>query len=156
MSTVTFFLLAAEDEVARQRFVCKLAANHCYEQSRTHILVPNEEYLEELNQMLWEFPAERFVPHVVLSERSDTCLVTLNCADQFDGNGDTLINTTANIPQIASKFSKVCEVVLSEERPRAREQFRQYRSLKYELFHEEHDEDSDFLNPPSQSALEET
>lgn len=156
MSSVTFYLLATDDENSRQRFACKLAANYCYSQSQVHILVPNQLYLEELDEMLWEYPTDRFVPHAVLDRRSDSCLVTLNAGDQFDGTGAVLINTTASIPAIASQFHTICEIVLATERSRAREQYRQYRSLDYELFHEVHDEDSDFLNSPSQSALEET
>lgn len=156
VSTVTFYLLSTDDEVSRQRFACKLASDYCYSQLRAHILVPNQKYLEELEEMLWEHPAGRFVPHVVLAGRSDSCLVTLNTESQFEGTGDVLINTTSSVPDMASKFHKTCEIVLTTERPRAREHYRQYRSLNYELFHELHDEDTDFVSPPTQPPPEET
>ncbi len=155
MATVTFYLLATNDEDSRQKFACKLAADYCYRQSRAHILVPNQQYLKELDEMLWEHPSDRFVPHVVLAGGSESCLVTLNAEAQFDGTGDVLINTTSNVPDMASQFHRTCEIVLATERPRAREHYRQYRSLDYELFYEVHDEDADSLNSPSPPAPEE-
>lgn len=143
VTTVTFFLLATDEEDARNRFICKLAGIHCYDKLWTHILVADQEHLTNLDDMLWEYPADRFVPHVVRSARSDTCLVTLGCEDQLDGAGEILINTTSAVPNISSQFSKICVVVLTKERPQAREQYKQYRSLGFELFHEVHDEESD-------------
>ncbi|MCY3884497.1 MAG: DNA polymerase III subunit chi [Gammaproteobacteria bacterium] len=156
MSTVIFYLLAGDVEDSRQRFACKLAGDYCYNQSRTHILVPNQEYLEKIDEMLWQYPIERFVPHEVLAGTSARCLVTLSCTSQFNGTGDVLINATDSIPVIAGQFSKICEIVLGNERPLARERFRQYRSQDFELFHEEHDEETEIGDSPTKSSLEET
>ena len=156
MATVTFFLLATDEEDARNRFVCKLAGIHCYDKLWTHILVADHEHLKNLDEILWEYPADKFVPHVARSARSDTCLVTLGCEDQLDGTGEVLINTTSGVPNISSQFSKICVVVLTKERPQAREQYRQYRSLGYELFHEIHDEESDFESSTTPTVTEQT
>ena len=156
VSTVTFFLLATDKEDTRNRFICKLAGIHCYDNLQTHILVPSQEHLMQLDEMLWEYPTERFVPHVVLSARSDKCLVTLGHEDQYDGSGEVLINTTCVVPDISSQFRKICEVVLTAERPQARDLYRQYRSRDYELFHEEHDEESVIQASTTPTELEQT
>lgn len=153
---MTFYLLAADEEDSRQRFACKLAGDFCYDQSRTHIFVPNQDYLQEIDKLLWQHPADKFVPHEILAGTSATCLVTLSNNEQFDGSGDVLINTTSEIPAMASQFSKTCEIVLDKEKPGARERFRQYRSRNFELFHEFHDELADSSRGRVESSLEET
>lgn len=156
MSTVTFFLLAGDSEDARARFACKLAANFCYEKSRVHILASNRDSLRRLDELLWEYPSNRFVPHEILGGTSGLCLVTLSHEDKFDGSAEVLINTTNSIPQIAGQFQRICEIVLASGRHRARDHYRHYRSLKYDLFHEEHEGDpaSSSLSPTT--APEET
>lgn len=140
MSIVTFYLLPEENEDARQRLSCRLASRFCLQLVATHIYTGQAEYAAQLDQLLWEYPPDRFVPHVVSNARSEECLVTLSHAGAFKGSGGTLINTTQEIPEMVDQFDEVCELVLANERPRAREQYKEYRSRQYELRHEQLDQ----------------
>ena len=139
VTRVTFCLMPEEDEQARQRLSCKLASKFCYELTPAHIHTSQSQYATQIDDLLWEYPQDRFVPHVIANRTLDQCLVTVGYEDSFDGRGGVLINTTQEIPVIAEQFDEIYELVLANERPRARNQFREYRSRQYELHHQELD-----------------
>ena len=140
MTNVTFYLIPEEHEHARQRLSCQLASQFCLRLIPTHIHAAKPEYAAQLDELLWEYPPNRFVPHIMANERSNQCLVTVSHEKVFSGNGGALINTTQKIPEMVGLFDEVCELVLANERPRARDQYKEYRSRQFDLRHKELDQ----------------
>jgi DNA polymerase-3 subunit chi len=109
------------------------------------VIIGPQGSLEQLDQLLWSFSAEDFVPHtwvgdeaeiftpVLLSpEFNQESFAHLPHADVFIHLGQEFL---PNIEAITSRFERVIEVVSLEEKDllAGRERFKQYRTMGLEL-----------------------
>jgi len=130
---VTFYELTHADEQDDGHFfLCRLiekawSLGH-------HILVwsDNETVLRTLDDKLWQFSQESFLPHGRFGEvdYSPVLLVTgLPPANRQAR--DLLINLTASAPANAAEFKRIIELVpFSEEKKNpSRSRFKQYRAM---------------------------
>ena len=140
MPKVTFHLLNSADENLRYRLACELACKAWNSHFRVHIHTASPKITDIIDDMLWEFPIDQFVPHTVSNNPPELALITLGQLDSVSTEDIRLINTTSGTHELAHRFDSVDELVLSHELDRARSQFRNYRSLSCELFHERVDE----------------
>ncbi len=102
--------------------------------------------IDQLNQMLWGFSSEDFLPHCLIDEESaeftPILLATTYDEDQFQNipHQDVFIHLGQDflegIEQITNRFDRVIEVVSLEENEVAagRQRYKQYRSMGMELF----------------------
>ena len=102
--------------------------------------------IDQLNQMLWGFSSEDFLPHCLIDEESaeftPILLATTYDEDQFQNipHQDVFIHLGQDflegIEQISNRFDRVIEVVSLEENEVAagRQRYKQYRSMGMELF----------------------
>ena len=148
---VDFYILADVDEIARQRFTCRLAGRAVAAGKRVHVRVPAAA-LEEVDALLWEYPPDRFLPHARLSADEPSAdkssagephpatpiIVAAEAAAPL--HREVLINLAADIPDFLAGFERVSEVVLAGERAAARAKYRSYRERGYPLFHHELDD----------------
>ena len=133
MTRVTFCIVEDEQEASRKKLSCSLASEICYRRNRSHILTSDEEYSKAIDELLWEYPEDRFVPHEVGIEPSTACLVTIDHRCPAQNSDTTLVNTTQDIPANAEEFQEIFEVFLHSERQHAREIYRAYREKSFEL-----------------------
>ena len=136
LGSVTFFIVPDEDEIALARIACKLASMRCDSSLKTHILMRNEESCTLIDQLMWEYPRDQFIPHENATSPVDSCLVTFSHETTFEGRADVLINTTVSVPTIASQFVEICEIVLGSEQEKGRDRYRQYQDLGFHLHNE--------------------
>ncbi len=117
MSKVDFYILRGKGEVARQQFACRLAEKAYRLENRVHILVTNHDSLQKLDDLLWTFRDGSFVPHEVIGASQDqpASPVTIGCDSAPQTGCDLLINLGDSIPESASSFPRVAEVVTSDE-----------------------------------------
>ena len=104
------------------RATCKLVSEYYRAHSHVHILTADESTLTTLDETLWSYPANSFVPHMRASATQRGCLVTIECSSSFEGPGALLINLTQDIPKCIEQFDRVCEFVL--QHPNVKEQAR--------------------------------
>ena len=102
--------------------------------------------IDQLNQRLWGFSSEDFLPHCLIDEESaeftPILLATTYDEDQFQNipHQDVFIHLGQDflegIEQITNRFDRVIEVVSLEENEVAagRQRYKQYRSMGVELF----------------------
>ena len=76
MTRVSFYLLNSQDVQSRQQFACRLAEKAVRQGNKVMIATGNEAESRELDQLLWSFRPESFVPHVILGAG----LTGLSCA----------------------------------------------------------------------------
>ncbi|RDV28946.1 DNA polymerase III subunit chi [Alteromonas aestuariivivens] len=67
MPQVTFYALSAQDDAAAKQ-ACALAADAAGRRQRCSILCPDQQTAERVDELLWQLPAERFVPHNLFGE----------------------------------------------------------------------------------------
>ena len=137
MSRVDFYILASAGEPSRHKFACRLAEKAYRLKNTVHIHTSNRQQAEVLDELLWTFRDGSFVPHEVLGVpgRSTGAPVTIGFEETGIGAQDLLINLTDEIPDMASSFPRVAELVTSDEQSRqsSRKRFVHYRELGAEL-----------------------
>lgn len=145
---VDFYILADLDDLARQRFACRLAHRAVEAGQRVHIRAPGA-VAAEFDSLLWDYPPGRFLPHARTSQASREP-VRIGSEDEVPPAANMLVNlvadipgyllgkpTAANGPTPAPRFERVAEVVLGNERAAGREKYRRYRERGHALFHHE-------------------
>jgi len=137
MSRIDFYVLQDSGEAARQRFACRLAEKAYKLKNRVHITVNGPDVEKTLDDLLWTFSDGSFVPHEILgsSPGEPVSPVTIGCNEIPAGNCDLLINLSDTVPDAASSFPRVAEVVSSDEacKAQSRQRFVDYRDQGHTL-----------------------
>ena len=134
MTKVTFYKLASN--APSLKFVCQLIKKVYATQQQVLCLVDDEQIAEQLDQMLWEFEPEAFIPHGVGVDQQP---VAISAMAEPGEHHQILINLQGQIPTWFSRFERVIELVQpkSEQEQVKRENFRFYRARGYALdFHD--------------------
>lgn len=139
MTRIDFYILPDVDEIARHRFTCRLAYKAATTGKRVHIRAVDDA-ADDLDAMLWEYPAQRFLPHARLADASGAEPVTIGAADEEPAHDEVLINLATEVPGFFSRFERVSEVVLANQRASGRDKYRRYREGGYALFHHQMDD----------------
>ncbi len=110
------------------------------------VIVGSSADIDQLNQMLWSFSAEEFLPHCLIDDESAefTPILLATAYDELQfqdlSHQDVFIHLGQNfledIEKITHRFDRVIEVVSLEEQEvlAGRQRFKQYRSMGVELF----------------------
>ncbi len=138
MTRVDFYILPQTDEEARLLFACRLADKAWQLGKRLLLHTASAEVARQLDERLWAFRADSFVPHDVLPA-SQLSPVHIGHSDDSGKHHDLLINLGHEIPAFFSRFERVAEIVTQQPQQLAqsRERFRFYRERGYAL--ETHD-----------------
>ncbi len=134
MTRVDFYILPDVDQLAKQRFGCRLAHKAVLAGLRVHV---RTDAPAEVDDLMWDYPPQRFLPHATLADASGEEPVTIGAGDETPDRADVLVNLADDILPRRTGFARVAEVVLSTERAAGRAKYRRYRELGYPLFHHE-------------------
>ncbi|MDX1517616.1 MAG: DNA polymerase III subunit chi [Woeseiaceae bacterium] len=134
MARVDFYVLSQSGEQARQLFACRLAEKAYKLKHSVHIEAGSPDVAERLDDLLWTFRDGSFVPHHVVGKAELDSPVTIGCGNDV-GARDLLINLSDDIPSIAASFSRIAELVSSDDdvRRRGRQRFATYRDGGHEI-----------------------
>jgi len=126
---IVFYEIPDKDPTMLVRAICKLICEYYRANTNVHVLTANESELTLLDETLWSYPRNSFVPHLRASTQKTNCLVTMECSPSFDGSGSVLINHSPEIPSCVEQFNTVCEFVLQQQvwKQQARSKFANYR-----------------------------
>jgi DNA polymerase-3 subunit chi len=139
VTRIDFYILERPAPEARLTLACRLAEKAAAEDHEVLINAESESEGLRLDELLWTFSQGSFLPHRLLSDGNDSDEgepVLIGCGQApGDGRWDLLINLAPAVPDFFSRFSRVAEVVGTEEENKAagRERFRYYRDRGYEL-----------------------
>lgn len=140
MTRVDFYVLQDVDLAAAGRFACRLAAKAISSGHQVHIHAGGPERAAEIDELLWHYPENRFLPHA--REDDDTArraplVVGWSAPQRPDG---VLINLAADVPTFFGRFDRVAEIVVEENRDAGRARYRFYRDRGFPL-HDHHLDD---------------
>lgn len=130
---VSFYVLS-EAQNSAQNVACRLALKAWEQGHSVMVLAADEAEATELDALMWEFPAGRFLPHSSGSV-DDGSPVRIGVSDTNIPDGrDLIINLALDPVSEPARFNRVLEIVPSAEKQRlvAREKFRRYRDLGLE------------------------
>ena len=144
MSRVDFYLLPDMDGLARRRFACRLAFKACASGERVHVHVDDAAAAADLDELMWQYPAELFIAHEVAhagAEHADDALpeapapVTIDHRARQAPSDGLLINLSSSVPTFAAGFARIAEIVIEADRADGRARYRHYRHDGHPLFH---------------------
>lgn len=134
MTKVDFYVLPETTSEARWLFACKLAEKVQRMGMRVLIAVDTEADARQLDELLWTFKPESFVPHQLINGGKPAPVeITFN--EQSGDHQGLLLNLSNTIPSSFSRFERVSEVVIQEPQMLAtsRERYSFYKSRGYPL-----------------------
>lgn len=130
MTKISYYLLAHQ-EIAQQRlFACRLIEK-AYSLGHTiYIHTDNSEQTSQLDQLLWSYSAESFIPH-----STERALIQVSHHNDPGEHHDQLINLGASVPEFFSRFNKVSEIVCQHEQmvKHSRDKWKFYQDRGYPL-----------------------
>lgn len=134
MSKVDFYILPTDALSARLDFACKLCEKAWRLGHRVYLHCQDAAQRDELDQRLWQFKGEAFVPHDHHEQHLDAS-VALGIGSDAGAHRDLLINLGTDVPGFVGQFERIAEIVVEDPsiRQAARERFRFYREQGYAL-----------------------
>ncbi|MDX1678637.1 DNA polymerase III subunit chi [Arsukibacterium sp.] len=135
---VTFYVLADSQQTpanelseppAHFALACKLCADFYRANQRVFVYTASQQDAELIDQLLWQFDADSFVPHNLSGEgpaRGAPVEISWQPPKQ---SRQILINLAPEIPAFAGRFADIIEFVPVEAaaKAQARERYKQYR-----------------------------
>ena len=133
MTRIDFYVVASSAQEERLAFVCKWVQKAYRAGKKVFIAVDNEKQANYLDNLLWQFEPESFLPHDCEGKPASLAPVKIGFSGDCGDFHDCLVNLCADIPGFFSRFERVAEVVCQEER--ILEQTRRHYSFYQERHH---------------------
>ena len=136
MTEVDFYLLKDHSAQGRVRLACRIA-NKAYQLGkRVFIHTESAAQTRQLDDLLWTFQQNSFVPHEVFRQDSDNPPPVLLGHDaEPDAGSEVLINLATEVPLFFSRFERVAELVNEDPaiRQLGRKRYSFYKDRGYAL-----------------------
>ena len=130
---VAFYIIARPTQSAEQ-VACILAMKAWAQGHRIAVCAPSEEAVRGLDEMMWDQPPGRFLPHE--SDESSTAPVLIRQGNTgIPEDRDLVINLCIEPVPGPERFKRLCEVVpaQAEQRTASRDKYRAYRENRLAL-----------------------
>jgi DNA polymerase III subunit chi len=132
MTSVDFYFNAAD----KLQVACRLAGKALAQGRRVLIYAPQAETAQQIDRVLWTWPATGFVPHCRAEDALAAHTPVLIGAEAGAAPGcDVLLNLAQETPPAFERFARLLEIVARDEvdRQGARARFRFYRERGYSV-----------------------
>ena len=133
---VDFYVLAGPGQ-SSEKLACRLAMMAWEQGHHIAVLAADEEGAEALDEIMWDYPPGRFLPHQRGMADPDTPVGITVHETEIPAGRDVVINLAdAAVPQ-PERFSRLLEIVPAEESKRraSRGKYRAYKALGLEPAH---------------------
>lgn len=135
MSQVTFYLMSEPDETgasACERLACQLAAES-WSSGHLYVHCADQAQAERLDELLWQLPPDRFVPHQLQGEAGQAPVEIGHQPPKR--RYARLINLAWEAPLFAGNFPQVVDFVPTDDtqKQQARERYKHYRQAGHAL-----------------------
>jgi DNA polymerase-3 subunit chi len=134
VTRVDFYILQDVDAAAARRFACRLAVKAMSGGTPVHLHVDDDAAAADLDDLLWNYPEHRFVPHATQADpaaRSAPVVVGWETPPEPEG---VLVNLSSGIPTFFGRFDRVAEIVVDANRASGRDRYKFYRDRGFPLF----------------------
>jgi DNA polymerase-3 subunit chi len=137
---VMFYLLEEEqkqeNEAEQSHFhACLQAANFYRQNQRVFIYSVDQQAAHQLDELLWAFEPNSFVPHNLPGEGPRNGAAVEISWQPPTSRRPVLINLTSTVPSFANQFSHIIDFVPSDEtlKQQARERYKGYRQWGFQV-----------------------
>lgn len=132
MPSVDFYFIAPEGPEARLLFACRLLEKAYLQQHQIYVQVEDAQKAQYLNNLLWTFRDESFIPHS-LQESVETAAapIQIGYSQQAPAHQDILLNLSSEIPSFHETFKRILEVIPNgQEQETKAEEHREFYDQK--------------------------
>ena len=132
---VDFYVL----EATRQKslfFACRLLEKAYKEQKEVYVHVASQEAAEKLDDLLWTYKEDSFIPHALTpTKESYPSPILIGYESTNVVEKESLLNLCQAFLPFHTQFKHIIEIVFSDPHVQqlARERYRQYRDHHYEI-----------------------
>ena len=131
LQQVDFYLLQANSRRNPLKVAVQLIEKAWNGGQSIYILCHNQQQVEQLDQLLWTFKADSFIPHGILNaDNSSNESIVIGTEYQLPVS-DVVLNLSNRQPENPQQCQRVLEVVAAEEESTiaARQRYRYYQKL---------------------------
>jgi len=130
---VDFYVLQDQSKSIHQ-LACQLAMMAWEQGMHSLVLLPDQQQLEQLDELMWSFPRERFLPHQSAGQPGDAPVVLGTLADLEQSRAEVIINLDTKVIPRPERFRRLLELVPANDADRqaSRLKFRSYKALGLE------------------------
>lgn len=117
-------------------FSCRLINKAWSQVGNIYVHCQNQQQRQQLNQLLWQFKPDSFVPHDLLEENPNSPITLgLEELDYQAINYPLLINLSFEIPKYHQQFTRIAEFVIDDTllKDKARANYRFYNTAQYNV-----------------------
>jgi len=121
------------DENSLLHHACLQAAYFYRQKKKVFIYTQDQKHAHDIDEMLWAFDAESFVPHNLQGEGPSYGSAVEISWHPPTGRRPVLINLTQSMPNFSGQYSQIIDFVPCDEtlKQLARERFKAYRQQGY-------------------------
>ncbi len=114
---------------------CYQAAYFYRQNQRVFIYCPDQQLAHQIDELLWAFESDSFVPHNLVGEGPKNGAAVEISWQEPTNRRPILINLTSTVPNFANQFSQIVDFVPIDEqlKQNARERFKAYRQLGFQV-----------------------
>ena len=130
MTKIDFYLVKGDELL----FACRLIALMYRRGHKVHVQTPSIEYAKALDEKLWNYSEDAFIPHSLKEHQFDSPIKICTETDSPE-HKDVFVNLSRSTPKFFSRFDRVAEVVPENELERsfARKAYAYYKERGYEV-----------------------
>jgi DNA polymerase-3 subunit chi len=136
MTRIDFYILNQNTHHDRFFLSCRITEKAWHKKHRVMIQTSSEQEAMHMNQLLWTFRDQSFIPHELLP-RADmkTTPVIIGWGGDAAEECDVLINLATEIPPFFSRFERLVEIVDKDPAHKqvSRDHYRYYQERGYPL-----------------------
>ncbi len=136
MAKVNFYLLKQNSYQARQALACRLSDQQARAGQQVFIVVSSPEAARELDQLLWSFTPDSFVPHALaMDAEAAKAQVVIGHNMVVPGSTTCVLNLGETPIADHSGLNAIAEFILNDEQAKAESRVRwnHYKQLGFEL-----------------------
>lgn len=137
MSRIDFYRVAEDGSEALATAICLVTGKAYQTGHRVHILTADPDWRSDLDQRLWTYRSQAFIPHARTEEADpddpEPVLLGTDCHPSVEA--DVLVCATPPETTCVAAFPRVVELVTPDTtiRQAARERYQAYRAAGHEL-----------------------
>lgn len=126
-----FYLLDSDSHKEKLLFACRLLEKAYKLGHRVFVYCNDLQETEALDELLWTFKPESFIPHNIQGEGPEPPpVIQLGFNNEPRGFDEILLNLQSEIPFFYKKFTRIMEIVSADEdcKDRSRKRYKEYKN----------------------------
>lgn len=132
LADVSFYYLDSDELRIKHLTACRLATQAFEQAKSTFILTVDDRESQQIDELLWVFPPNRFIPHSRGEGSKNGALIQIHNELPNDPHF-LLINLTSEAPPIAGKIKRIFEIVRKSEATAAIRRRQHYEDIQCEI-----------------------